>query len=45
MVLGLSSLYDARSQTFDIVRLVNNTYELLNKLQSGVRGREDLHTK
>ena len=41
----MPSLYEGRSQTFDIVKLVNSTYELLNKHQGSIRRREDLQTR
>ena len=41
----MPSLYEGRSQTFDIVKLVNTTNELLNKNQGSLRHREELQTR
>lgn len=40
--LGITSLCDPLSETFDITRLVNAMYSLLQRLRQGVRTREDL---
>ncbi|XP_013415215.1 afadin- and alpha-actinin-binding protein B [Lingula anatina] len=43
--LGFPSLYHETSDTFDIVRLVNNTYELLQLQQKSLRVKEQLEDR
>lgn len=43
--MGMPSLYDGKSGTFDIVKLVNATHELLIKQQKSMRIKEELENR
>ena len=45
MMLGLPSLYETATGTFDIVRLVNVTHELLTRISKNGRLREELEDR
>jgi hypothetical protein len=44
-MLGFKSMYQSNTETFDIVLMVNNMYELLKLHQKSNRIRESLETE